>query len=697
MDKFLIGPINSGLQTNLVPFLLPEDAFTKLENMYIYKGRIIRRQIPKLLDTSDTKGISSRLKMEIGTTDAITGNFNGNAASIQNGTLEIGQQFIVGGVIFTIYQANGAMKTTAPAVTGTCNIATKTIIINNAVPSTKVYWFPATKVMGISSYNKQGDILEFAFDREFAYKYVPTDPNGPGWLAVTGKWTYSTTREYNTVNFFGGLGGDPTSTVLIVAKYTDPIKYYNSTTGSFIDLIPNYSITPNSSIRRAKNIIEFDGRLFLLNTVEYTGSAVERVFKNRMRYSETGNIFNVDSWYERPSKQDKGGYYDLPVNEEIKCAEILNNKLVIFCRDSIYELTPTGNKLNPYIIDLVDEKVGSKKDSVVKIDNNNILFVNNFGIYIYNGKTVVKIDIKIEDDFDSYEYRYGNIYNDIDNQLIYILVNNSTNNRNPNQAIVYNYNNNTFSNYFDNYAYIGSIDHASSGLSFSNTRTIIGTTKGYILRLDYNVKNGFSLYVANVHRLDVDNISLSIYNHNLKQNDYIRIENSSLNGLNGSYKVLEVIDDDTIKIANNTVVIVDESTYVGDADVLLIDYKLIETKQFNPYMKQGFGLSINKITFNLSRTTINNKVAITMKPNGSTIQNAIFDSDLGNSTLDTIGYDNIELTQSRVWHSIYLPVTAESISILITSTDDIQLDENYPFQSFVVNAILLHTTPAKYI
>ena len=75
MDKFLIAPIKSGLKKDLVPFMMPEDAFQLLRNMFIYEGKIKRRPSSILLDPTDARGLNSRLRIKIGTSDA-GGGFN---------------------------------------------------------------------------------------------------------------------------------------------------------------------------------------------------------------------------------------------------------------------------------------------------------------------------------------------------------------------------------------------------------------------------------------------------------------------------------------------------------------------------------------------------------------------------------------------------------------------------------------------
>jgi len=701
MDKFLIAPFTRGLQSDLVPFMLPEDAFTGLNNMYIYKGKVKQRPTPRLLNTADAAGLSSRLKMNVGTTDLVTGNLAMTAASFHQGTVAIGQQFTVDGVTLTVWQANGDMKTTNPAVTGTCNVGTKVVNIVNATPGTPVYWYPSTKVMHISAYNKHGDILEFAFDQEFAYRYDPTNANGPGWIGRDTLWTDSAFYEYQTENYFGALGApDPTTAYLFIAKYTDPVRYYNSTTDAFVDFIPNYSNVADTSIRRCKVIKQYEGRLFLMNTVEYAGTPQERAFKNRIRYSEGGNVFAADSWYESTVAKNKGGFYDLPVNEEINCAEILNDRLIIFCKNSIYELVPSGNPIDPFLWNLIDSNVGAKKNSVAKVANS-LLFVNNFGIYVYDGKNVNKIDQQIADTFESAEYRNGNIYNDVDEGLVYIPYAPNVNDRYPTRAIIYNYINNTFSLFDDYFMSLGILGHSNTGVPYNKLVSMIGTHQGYTLLLTTapaTYKNGISCHITNVHRLDADNISLTIYNHNLvARSSSIRVVNSALNGLNGSYHIQEVIDANTVRVTNNTVVIVDETTYTGDANVLTIDTKLIATKQFNPYMKNGYGLSLNKIAFNVNRTTVNGKLDVYLQPNGAPVQPSAHELYPGDGTLDTEGYDPLELRQGRVWHNVCIPCTAESVAIVMSQSLNITLDDNLPFQQLTINAIMLYTEPAKYI
>jgi len=261
MDKFLIAPINSGLKTDRVPFMIPEDAFQRLENMIIYEGAIRRRPPSLSLDINDARSLTSRLRINIGTTNAVTGNL---PATVVPGTAALGQQFSVGATIFTVYQNNGAMHVSPAGATGTFNVGTKTVTITGATPSTTVYWYPSQPVLGFATYltNTGGNVagkIEFAFDQQFAYKY---DLTTGCWERVTGGaglFSASALRRFSWTNFQGQVSGESN---LIVTNFVDNIRYYNDTTPTFTNLIPATLGAANYNVQRCKFVIPFRDRLF---------------------------------------------------------------------------------------------------------------------------------------------------------------------------------------------------------------------------------------------------------------------------------------------------------------------------------------------------------------------------------------------------------------------------------------------------
>ncbi len=117
-DRFFIGPMQTGLQKNLRPFLIAEDAFEKLQNAYVFRGRVRKRFGEQLMGSGYsspvTEPLFSRLRINIGTTDG-SGNFSG---TVPGTVFKIGQEFSVGDVIFTVYQTGtpAIMLNTGPSI-----------------------------------------------------------------------------------------------------------------------------------------------------------------------------------------------------------------------------------------------------------------------------------------------------------------------------------------------------------------------------------------------------------------------------------------------------------------------------------------------------------------------------------------------------------------------------------------------------
>ena len=686
MDKFLIAPINSGLQTDLVPFMLMDDAFSFLQSMFIYNGKIRRcaASTTLLLDgTTDFMG--SRLKIRIGVTNAITGDL---PATVIPGIGEIGQQFSVDyAQKFTVYQANGAMYVSPAGATGTFNIGTNTVTITGATPNTIVYWYPCTQVVGFANYFTTQTIL-FAFDLEFAYRFDATGfervVGGAGLFTGTGNYKI----QYE--NFQGAVSGEP---ALFITNNVDNIRYYTNTIPTFTNFIPATSAVANYNIRRCIDIIVFEERLLLLNTVEYEGAIAEVSHHNRIRYSESGNVFAVDSWYQAPAINNKGGFVDLPIDEVIITAEILGGRLIIFTEKSLYELVSTGNYREPFQVSRIDSTLGTSSQNVVEV-NNELLFVNNFGIYTTDGNNTNKISIPLNDTFDDYEYRYGTIYKDDDYGLIYILASTEVNNEYPNIMIIYNYINKTFSIIFSLQTAIDKIYYGSAGDRFIRPLTIVGNHRGHCGRLDYNCyKNATRNNITSITYFDANHIDLKIYNHQLFDILSIRIEGSLLPDLNGSYNIV-IIDADTIRIENDTSVV---GNYLGDGSIAVIDKISIRTKQFNPYMKKGFGTLITKINVNLNRTDNIGVISVYGLPNNSITEIIPINFYLGSRKLLSTGQIPIEFSQDRVWHHVYTQTQGESVALLFTFSNDELLDDISPYQQFTINAIMLYTEPVKYI
>ena len=679
MDRFLIAPFKSGLKTDVVPFAMPEDSFQTLSNMFIHDGAIRRRPA----EAWRLGALGARAKIKIGTTNAL-GNL---APTVIPGNASIGQQFSVGATLFTVWQANGDMKVAPAGATGTFNTATGSVTIADANAETDVFFYPSTLITGFATY--ESETLEyFTFDEQFAYKYTGGDEYSlvPGFANL-----FSSSEDYKIryENFQGAVSGQPT---MFVTNNNDHIRTYSTADPLFNDFIPTTRADANYSIRRCKDIIGFQGRLLLFSTVEHEGAAVDVTHYNRVRYSEYGATSNADSWYEPPATNEKGGFIDLPAGEEITTVNILNGRLIIFTRTAIYELSPTGNYIEPFQLYLLDGTFGNVSQSSVEF-NGNILFANDFGIHIFDGQSVATISKDLGDTYERYVYNTGMIHKDPRLKLIYISASSSRTYTTPNRIVVYNYENNTFSIFVTICSALGSRNIYSAILPDLNTRiyTVLGNQKGYIpIFNEKKYKNDGSLNIIDVTRTTPTTLSLTIYNHLLEEGDYIRVEGSTLANLNGSYEIIAATAN-KIAISNDTVVLGD---YLGGAIAARIDLINVKTKEFNFYMKQGLGTSITKVSFNVNKTDNEGKYFVILEQNGASL--GLPAISIGESILETSAYalKPQEELQTRIWHTVYNQMKAESVSISMGFNNNVLLDETAPYQELTINAIMLYAEPA---
>jgi len=289
-DRFLIAPFKTGLQTDLRKWMIMDDAFTQLQNAYVFRGRVVKRFGSTLMGTTP---LLSRLRINIGTTDG-SGNFSG---TVPGTIFQPGQIFSVGSEIFTVYQTGtpAVMLDTGSATTKTYNTSTGAVVIHGAAITTAVYFYPALPTMGICQYDS-GTINNhptLAFDTTFAYIFT----TGSGWArSGTAIWNGNNTNYFWESNW----KGMPGQTVLYVTNFNaitgpnapaatdDPIWYATGPSNALVwtpafgqtgfYFLPSPAGTPLAPyagyyVQTARLIVAYKGRLILLNTIENDNSA----------------------------------------------------------------------------------------------------------------------------------------------------------------------------------------------------------------------------------------------------------------------------------------------------------------------------------------------------------------------------------------------------------------------------------------
>lgn len=663
-DRFLIAPINSGLQTDVKSWLIPEDAFEYLQNAYVFRGRVRKRYGSLLMGNTQ---LQSRFRINLGNTPGPL-NLPGNATQLQ-----IGQMFSVGSDIFQVYQLGAGVTTlsTNNAITCTIDSTSNPNIVTfvGAPAATAVYYYPANPVMGLTQYliGAVNDHPSYGFDTQFAYRFVP----GSGWeRSGTAIWK-GTDLNYFWANNWTSIAGDTamfvsnfnaTTGALAPAATDDPIWYTtdgNTWVAALGGTANGFYFLPNGGapqtgpfIQTARIIVPFKNRLVLLNTIENDNAAGAGVgnatqFANRARWCFYGSPLAVNAWYE-PNQRDSAGniaqggnYADAATDEQIISAEFIKDHLIVYFERSTWELVYTGNQIQPFYWQKINTELGSQSTfSTIPFDRE-VLTIGNTGVHSCTGTNVQRIDSKIPDQIFEFETRNNGVLRtvgirDYFTELAlwaFSSVDLEPNQKFPNQMLIFNYRNGSWAKFDDCFTFFGyfeqqesqlwatsfntwqqSSESWNSGLIQANQRQIIaGTPEGFVLRLAPDVtRNAPSMSITNITGSG-SVFTLTIINHNLSATpeefpsdmDYILIENVIGNAetefaLNGS--IFRVESTPTANTITITVLGINTLSYLGGGTATRVSNIQIKSKRFNPYVSSDRNFYLAKVDFGVKKT-----------------------------------------------------------------------------------------------
>lgn len=447
-DRFLIGFVdsNASIQTDVKPWLIADNAWALLKNVYPFRGRI-RKRFGGLLTgsgapTSFAAPYYSRAAILVGTTTG--GALSGNVRTITSHPAmitKVGQMFSVnvpivnpgdnGITLFTVYNpAGGAqqmLRTDGSVSTATYNLTNSAFNITNIrdsagnlVPNgTNVYFYTAEPIMGISIFQSGNIDAEptYIFDQNFAYTF-----NGSFWQMVgsggTPIWHGSNINFVWTTTWYGA--GTQANDVFYVTNFNasvpapgatdDPIWYYKLATNTWVAASganafyfapAGGAVHTGPFVSTAKMILPFHGRLILLNTIENDGSGNTSAYQQRVRFSWRGDPLATQAWYE-PNQTDSSGnfaggagFLDADTEEMIIGAQFIKDNLIVFFERSTWQLAYTGNEVQPFQWYRINTELGAVSAfSVVPFDKQTIA-IGETGVHACNGANVQRIDDKI--------------------------------------------------------------------------------------------------------------------------------------------------------------------------------------------------------------------------------------------------------------------------------------------------------------
>jgi hypothetical protein len=734
-DRFLIAPFNTGLQTDLRPWLILEDAFTKLTNAYVFRGRIRKRFGSYLMGTGNpigTQQLLSRLRINLGNTTA--SNFTG---TVPGDIFKIGQMFSIGNEIFTVVVDGtpGVMLDTGTSTVHTYNTTNGAVVITgaNVIVPTPVFFYPAEPVMGITNYEfgPVNNQPSYAFDTQFAYTW-----NGASWVrsgsGTTPEWHGDNLNFFWVANWRGITANvvvmfvtNFNATVPTPAGTDDPIWTFDGTTWATYQPI---FLTAGNFVRTARIIVPFKDRLVFLNTIESnSGGTVNSAYPNRARFSHNGSPFSVNAWLE-PNQDitgnfgDGAGFIDASTEEQIISAEFIKDRLMVYFERSTWELAYTGNQVLPFVWQKLNTELGAESTfSVVPFDKV-VLGIANVGVHACNGSNVERIDNKIPDSIFKIKNKNEGVervagVRDYYTEMVYWTFPSDNQNSDqvyPNRILVYNYRDNSWAFNDDSITVWGYFEQQTdllwqnatlpwqeanftwdSGIIQAQFRQIIaGNQEGFIFIIDPDEsQNAPALQITNITTTPAT--TLTIVDHNLSSGDYILINSAQgITGLNGDIFQVAYVDTNTVSIGRAPFT----GVYTGGGTAQRVSNINITSKQWNPYVKQGRDVSIAKIDFCVINTA-DGQVTVDYYPSSTnlsmiTAAKATL-SSLGNNILETSPYPTIPLEseQERLWHPVYFQTDGEFIQINISFSDAQITTPAIALSDFQLEGIILHTQP----
>ena len=671
----------------------------------------------------------------------------------------VGQQFSIGEEVFTVVDATAGDQnmlstiTLLPGEYATFDCSTGIFKFNIAsLASLPIYYYTNQPIMGFSQYETipVTDQPAYAYDTQFVYHFT-----AGRWLQTGPAPAYyfkgNDSQFFYVSNF---KGANPEDTAMFLTNFNttvgapvatdDSIWYFEGTNWRRFEPI---ILNSGTKIMSARIILPFRGRLLMFDTMEQE-SGVNKRYPYRCRMARIGSpIAGTDpidnggyAWLEPLQLNSNGGnYLDCTTQESIISAEYIRDRIIVKFERSIWELTYTGNPIEPFVWNQINSDFGSISTFGTVAFNDIVFSVSNSGIYACDGSSVSRIDQDIKD----YVYNIktdatgtARVHGirDFKSELIYWtmpLANKTPNSVFPNTVLVYNYQNKTWSENDDCITAFGYFEQSSDKtwaemtspweketyswryyLSQAEERQIIcGNHQGYIFVIKPLVTS--NARVMSITNFVIDPVTsvgtVTSINHGLNSGDYVKIYDPVGITFNANdtqiYKVLAATQH-TFTIGDDTMPF--SGTYLGGGTISRISKVSIKSKEWNFYLQSGRNFMVNKMDFLVTRATGGLKTDF--RTNSSTVAMADYaaatNTALGNNSYqinfaarpprlnsDGTPNPNMESTQERVWRTQYFQADGNFIQLYLYFDDNMLKDPTYVFSTIEIHAIMISASP----
>lgn len=607
-QQVLIGGYPSGgLTQDRKPALLANEAYSELQNAYVWRERTKKRdgdvpvgRLSRVLTAqalgNTTNGVTTYTFNTLFTSISPPVGAGEANKSIKPGTLVI----TIGAPDTATFTDNGTGGFTVTgagvALNSSINYATGKVVIvlsaatGGAAITAAFLYYPLLPVMGIlkRDITTLGIDSTVFFDTKYAYQFVA----GFQELDATKTWTGTNTDFFWGANYQGATPDlryffVTNNNIDIAHTLYDPIRYYNNSI--WTDLQP--LVTAANTLWQALILIPYYGRLLALNTWEgptgstYTGA---KNFFSRCRFSQLGDPTDqTNGW--RSDVFGRGGFVDAPTNESIVSAAFYRNVLIVFFEYSTWQLRYIGEYGLPFIWERISSDFGAVSTYSPIVFDQGTMVVGDRGIIQASVSGVSRLDDQIPEQVFGFEIQnnapnFVHGVRDFERELVYWnYIDTSTISATqtyPNTVLVFNYRNNTWAKFRDTITCFGTAQFQfgitwdslstfwESNVSWDNVDDqqyvdyiTLGTQQGFIniyQNPDASTPQpSTTLYASTLAITAVDFTAhptkITIPSHNFANGEIIYIQNTMWSGsdpgLNNIIYSVTIIDADTITLS----------------------------------------------------------------------------------------------------------------------------------------------------
>ena len=563
---------------------------------------------------------------------------------------------------------------------------------------------------------------------------------------IPGIIQYLTTRADTTIDCLRWYDGDPTN-----GNPTSPTFINGAGWVNFAPPISQFNYIVAESPQAiyylvgARMIVSYKDRLLFVGPVIQTSAAGSQLYlQDTIIYSQNGTPYYTASFQGDPTLattvfnpiltpinqtavasayfEDQtgfGGFISAGVDQPINT--VSPNEDVLICGFNTIQskVIYTGNDLVPFVFYLINSEMGSSSTfSTVNMDQG-VITRGSRGFIITSQNDVRRIDLPIPDQVfeiqltDNGTERICSQRDYINEWIYFTYTENQDMYKYPNQTLLYNYRDDTWSIFNESYTTYGQFRKQTGfiwstvGMVYSSwsewndpwnagTNTLEqpivlgGNQQGFIMQKNVGTSEGTSLYIQNISSGVVTSPD-----HTLNEGDYILIS-GCLGTIapfvnNQIFSVNAPLDENTFTL---NPLITSTGTYLGSGLITRYYVPYIQTKQFPQSWGMGRKTRIGVQQYLLTTTSIGQiQLLIFLSQNDSDPYNDGFIVPEVNSENDSLIYSttlytcpestnlglspaNINLNtvtssaQNQTWHRMNTSLIGDTVQLGFTMSDD---------------------------